>query len=128
MTQEIPNVETASLQEIFDYVVTNLLKQGSKSTSEEHPDECLYRGPNGKKCAAGFLISDSRYSKLLEGQNIYYTINAIMPNFDSNNSEHFSKRALIMNLQEIHDEIDEEDWKEAFKRLAKRTKLSINFS
>ena len=128
MTEQIPNVATASLQEIFDFVVSNLLKQNAKSVSEEHPDECLYRGPNGKKCAAGFLISDSRYSKSLEGQNIYYIINAIMPDFDSNNSEHFSKRALIVNLQEIHDEIDEEDWKEAFKRLAKITKLSINFS
>ncbi len=29
---------------------------------------CLYRGPNGKKCAIGVLIPDEKYTPHLEGQ------------------------------------------------------------
>jgi len=31
---------------------------------------CMYRGPNGKKCAAGLFIPDSLYKKTMEGSNI----------------------------------------------------------
>lgn len=32
---------------------------------------CVYRGPDGKECAAGILIPDDKYVASLEGKNAY---------------------------------------------------------
>jgi hypothetical protein len=45
---------------------------GFPSKSDQfHPERklypCLYRGPNGRRCVAGLLISDSRYKSTMEG-------------------------------------------------------------
>ena len=45
-------------QETFDFVATKLIEQGVPSMQ---PGSCLYRGPNGTKCAAGHLIPDEFY-------------------------------------------------------------------
>jgi hypothetical protein len=53
------------LQELFDRVARHLLIQNAKS---EVPSggECLYKGPNGLKCAVGCLIKDEFYNSALE--------------------------------------------------------------
>lgn len=52
-----------SEQETFDIVARFLLNQKEKSTNGKL---CLYRGPNGTKCAAGCLIPDDKYFSELE--------------------------------------------------------------
>lgn len=62
-----------TLQEIFDRVVDHLRKQGEPSTTpalHTNSVRCLYRGPNGKKCAVGALITDAVYSPHIEGGTV----------------------------------------------------------
>jgi hypothetical protein len=47
-------------QELYDYIVEAIVKQGRPSVGDN--DRCLYRGPDGLKCAAGHVIPDSMYS------------------------------------------------------------------
>lgn len=63
---------TKTLQEAFDFIVTNLRKQGRPSISEGCDDDseetgCAYRGADGMKCAIGFLIKDRFYRPEMEG-------------------------------------------------------------
>jgi hypothetical protein len=59
-------------QEIFDKVVEHLFAQGCKSSEYgvNVGETCLYRGPNGTKCAIGCLIPDNRYTVMYEGGNV----------------------------------------------------------
>lgn len=50
-------------QEMFDKVAEHLLKQGGPAWD----NMCMYRAPNGRKCAAGCLIPDNLYRKEWEG-------------------------------------------------------------
>jgi hypothetical protein len=59
-------------QEIFDVVATHLLKQNAPSKGDK--GLCMYRGPNGKKCAVGYLIPDSHYDPNMESMPIYSSI------------------------------------------------------
>lgn len=52
-----------TLQELFNIVSLHLLNQGQKSA---HETLCMYRGPNGMKCAAGVLIPDNEYNPSME--------------------------------------------------------------
>lgn len=47
-----------TLQELFDRVVTALIRQGRPSLNDS---ACAYRGDDGAKCAVGHLISDEVY-------------------------------------------------------------------
>lgn len=57
-------------QEIFDTVFTKLYEQGKQSVDPELPHTCMYRGPDGMKCAAGFLIPDELYRPEMENISI----------------------------------------------------------
>lgn len=62
-------------QETFDTVARHLFKQGKQAIRQPPKQEtekgiCLYRGPNGTKCAAGCLIPDSEYKASFEGCGI----------------------------------------------------------
>lgn len=55
-------------QQIFDTVSVGLLTQNRKSVRSRN--YCLYRGPKGAKCAAGLLIPDDLYDKVIENTQI----------------------------------------------------------
>jgi hypothetical protein len=56
-----------SNQEVFDRVWDHFItKKNPQSIDNPEDHSCLYRGPNGKKCAAGILIPDEKYSPELE--------------------------------------------------------------
>jgi hypothetical protein len=112
----IPN----TLQEIFNIVSAHLLNQGQKSVSN---GICMYRGPNGLKCAAGCLIPDEEYN----------------PEFESNRWNVLVDDGLIQNkfkteivaLQEIHDYAPKNDpeqcviqWKTKLIEFANEYKLT----
>lgn len=101
-------------QEVFDTAVSGIIKQGRQSysdTDNQWIESCLYRGPNGTKCAAGFLIPDEVYTPFLEGHN-WGEISHKFPNLDKH-------KHLIESLQIIHDEQTSEDFLTRFKRQAK---------
>ena len=52
--------------ELVKYVYDALVKQGGPSLNKEDLS-CAYRGANGRKCAAGWLINDGEYSPSFEG-------------------------------------------------------------
>lgn len=56
-------------QELYDYIVEAIVKQGRPSVGDN--DRCLYRGPDGLKCAAGHVIPDSMYSENMEGKDVH---------------------------------------------------------
>jgi hypothetical protein len=52
-------------QEIVNFVAEKLRAQGRQSLNED--GDCQYRGPDGLRCAAGWLLADEHYSPELEG-------------------------------------------------------------
>lgn len=53
-------------QEIFNRVARHLLTQGARAANPV-TGACLYRAPDGKKCAVGCLIPDDKYRADFEG-------------------------------------------------------------
>jgi len=83
-------------QELFNYIVEAIVKQGRPSVGDN--DRCLYRGPDGLKCAAGHVIPDSMYSEAMENQGIVGVAEAnLLP---VSLSTHID---LITRLQYLHD-------------------------
>ena len=54
-------------QEFFDKTLAHLKQQGVRSAQTAR---CLYRGPNGTKCAIGFHIPDELYKPEMEGKGV----------------------------------------------------------
>ena len=110
-----------SLQEVFDKMVGHLRKQNAKSEDEEG-GACLYRGPNGLKCAVGCLIPDELYHYGLEGCSVNEgRVNATLSKvLDIKDFENYSKVFnLLQNVQHIHDEYSIQEWEREFKKAAK---------
>jgi hypothetical protein len=106
---------TKTLQEHFDYVVSNLLKQGSRS--QNSAGDCLYRSFNGHKCAGGWAIPDDKYNKAMEMSRINY----VAANFpDALPPELMTGPGMSMlgALQRIHDGFEVEDWPKCFSSTA----------
>lgn len=113
-TEKIPN-GFSSLQEIGSFVVRNLRKQGKQAMGPSTvgiPEQvCMYRSPDGCKCAAGWLIPDDKYDSGMEERGVK-RIPFFLFEFDSN------QIGFIYELQKIHDrEWDdrEEEWENLFE-------------
>jgi hypothetical protein len=87
-----------SKQKTFNIVVNHLRKQGRKAMAEM-PDYggCMYRTPNGDKCAVGCLISNTDYSRTLEGK-VSDFIYDLVPSLQMHDC------GLLCSLQHAHDE------------------------
>lgn len=98
-------------QETFDTVVTHLRTQGSRCSSDS--GDCMYR-LDGRKCAAGCLIPDDRYSPDMEGTTVLYSdVGDLL-------AELGHDMALVDELQTLHDRTDPAEWEEGFGRIAGR--------
>lgn len=53
-------------QEIFNLAWNGLKAQGFRQSIEEDTDTCMYRGPEGLRCAIGHAIPDDKYAAYLE--------------------------------------------------------------
>lgn len=60
----IENNQPIEAQELYDFIVAAITKQGRPSVGDN--DRCLYRGPDGLKCAYGHVHPDSMYSEHME--------------------------------------------------------------
>lgn len=97
MTQD--QVSTMSAQQVFDTVVNHLRTQGRRAL-DDADGTCMYRAPNGDKCAAGILIPDELYHPSMEGASLSKLINGgdevIVQLFGQN-------LPLVEALQTVHD-------------------------
>lgn len=61
-------------QSVFDRVAKHLLKQNEQSikiiSDGQSSPVCMYKGPNGLKCAIGCLIPEDRYDPSFELQSV----------------------------------------------------------
>lgn len=89
-------------QEVFDIVVKHLFTQKQQSVECEG-GRCLYRGPNGLKCAVGVLIKDEDYKVGMEGVAVSgspFVLNALEKNGIYAKD---SMLSMLNALQYIHD-------------------------
>lgn len=113
------NKTKALQQKIFNKVAKHLLTQMEVSGI---PDSCLYRDPNGLKCAVGCLIPDGEYKAEFENKailNIPYLVEVVAKN---------DKEIiwLLRDLQIIHDHNDgPKEWVAELVQVANRYNLSI---
>jgi len=90
----LPDNPTA--QEIFDFVATHLFTQ--KKTARDETGRCLYRAPDGSRCAVGCLISDHDYSRRMEAKDIRHVLREFpLPGWFNPNY------TLLNDLQCLHD-------------------------
>lgn len=114
---KVPN----TLQEVFNIVSTHLLTQGQMSLDDSM---CMYRSPNGMKCAAGALIPDNEYKPEFE-KKLWDTL--VHSRFVENK---FVEE--IKELQIIHDDgnVDPEQcvsfWRRKLIEFAKKYNLTHN--
>lgn len=100
-------------QDIFNAVVLHLRTQNEKSESPSK--ECLYRGLNGKKCAAGCLIPDEKYNSSMEGKKVDSTM--VLPIFEDMGYTP-SQISIVQDFQLCHDFNPVGVWEGEFERIA----------
>lgn len=99
-------------QEIFDKVALHLTTQKMKSEAQLKTysgityTQCVYRGPDGLKCAAGALIPDELYTQDMEGKGVSHA--DVEPALLTVVSE--DQLPLLASLQRIHDGWPVEAW------------------
>lgn len=94
-------------QEIFDTVARHLIAQGKQAVDES--GYCKYRAPDGRRCAAGVLITDEEYVPNMEGVMFGDSQVAWPPRL-------LVHEKLVRDLQSAHDQC--EDWRAIRAKLA----------
>ena len=112
----LKTLEQATVQEVFDQVAEHLLAQNKQSEGVHNNGlTCMYRSPDGLKCAAGCLIGDDEYSSEWERRNWGCVSKACGV------TKHID---LISSLQSIHDECEPSEWLVRLKELASSKELN----
>lgn len=87
-------------QEAFDKALIGIWKQGGFSFDKH---SCVYRNPNGRKCAVGHLISDKEYTINMDvGNKDVYGLEA--HNLLPKKLKSLMKDKFLLELQRAHDE------------------------
>ena len=107
----------ATEQEVFNQVYTHLMSQMAKS---EDDIGCVYRGPNGTKCAAGCLIADDEYDEMPSYHNTTCWSELVRSKTVSDNC-----RVLIIALQAVHDQFPPEKWADTLNKVAMDFNLEV---
>jgi len=94
-----------SLQNIFDEVITHLVRQGKRAAAGGH---CRYRA-DGLKCAVGVLIPDEEYDSAWEGCPVG-EIHYMLGRPESFWGIDVSHLRFLVDLQDLHDRVHH--WKE----------------
>jgi len=107
-------------QEIFDYSVSKVIKQGVQALDEL--GVCAYRGVNGTKCVFGHLIPDALYKPSMEGNNAgALLIGAPIDRVNNVRALLSSLKGhvdLLRDLQAAHDNISATDFVPNFRHRA----------
>ena len=88
-------------QEIFDKVMTHLATQGHRAINRFN--NCVYRSPNGDKCAVGCLIPDDEYTSAFERKSIENIVMIGHVHRPVLNNILAPQLPLLVELQRLHD-------------------------
>jgi hypothetical protein len=116
-----------SKQAVADFIVARMKEQRRGSAKfydeEGYRDEvemCLYRGPEGAKCAVGHLIPDRQYRKGMDADS-GLPVEQLMLEYFPAYSEDTDKLYFLKHLQMAHDgaasEFDDEFVDEFIRRV-----------
>lgn len=64
-------------ESMIDHIKANF--KGKSVAEIDH--QCLYRGPNGKKCAVGLFIPDSNYNSLMDSSTHGISASAVIEEY-----------------------------------------------
>lgn len=103
-------------QEAFNKMVQHLRAQKVKSLASD--GTCLYRGPNGLKCAVGALIPDEEYRTQFEDV-IASTVVQNCPSLQG------IDKGLLNKMQNAHDNVRVQFWEDEFKEIAEEFDLYV---
>lgn len=117
------------LQATFDIITNGLRMQDGRSV--DISNNCMYRGLNGHKCAAGYVIPDEKYDAVFEGCSL------VTPNLNMGSQmqekaqklyniivvEGEHNLELVKALQQVHDFQKVSSWELFFQKIAKRFEL-----
>ena len=117
----LSNLKDHTEQQVFDFVVAHLRKQGEQSNNS---GGCAYRGYNEDgdtlMCAAGCLISDDQYTEEMDGSGDttwkYLVCEGLVPGYHAK---------LIRRFQHIHDGFPCGMWEDLCYRLATEFNLTL---
>jgi hypothetical protein len=105
-------------QKTFNKVARHLLKQKQKSVVA-NSTRCLYRGPNGLRCAIGCLIPNRLYNESMEDKCAdHFEISPILQQLG--HDSYFCDR-----LQTIHDKYEPVEWRSALEKFTKEYNLTL---
>lgn len=97
------NITPLTAQQVFDAAVDGIAAQGFKRSVDEH-NACLYRGPDGLKCAVGHSIPDELYLPEIEGLTAYGLVDCLpLARLYINVRD----SGLLSDLQRLHDDNDD---------------------
>lgn len=119
------------LQAAFDKSTAALLAQGAKSFGEvpNVGSACLYRGPEGRKCAIGHLMSDEQiaFFEIKEDTNVWTfpsgLLNQLLPEVDEAIGAKF-----LSELQRAHDRASPSTFVADFTRVANEVASCYNLT
>lgn len=115
-------------QEIYTKARNHLLTQmkparGPDTACIGSPERCMYRSPEGLKCAFGIFIPDDKYRPEMEGVlvDVLFEQKRWIDLFD----DFKPHLKLIERLQSIHDQRSVSSWETDLDRCAKNFGLAI---
>jgi len=108
MNITLKTLKFADAEDVFFFIVRHLANQNARSTFHGHG--CVYRNPEGLKCAAGCLIADDEYSKEFENKTWKALRDA--------GEVPIEHADLINSCQTVHDNFDPEEWEKVFLGMA----------
>lgn len=122
--------DEARLQSLFDRVATHLLTQEVRAWDTDN-ERCMYRDDDGRSCAVGCLIEESKYSYEIEGRSLSdgnssdtrRIIDAVEGSLGHNLND--DEVSLLTKLQHVHDAIDIDDWRRQLACVAESYGLSL---
>lgn len=110
-------------QAVYDQVKAHLLTQGKRAMNEV--EECLYRGPNGTKCAVGCLIEDEHYFPGLEFRRVHHpAVRAALARSGVEFKPGSRDETLLMRLQNVHDKGHVPEWAHELEDVARAFNLN----
>lgn len=117
-----------SRQQVYETVVKAMANQGRQSSNFKGSC-CLYRAPDGAKCAVGCLIPDEAYDELMEYKDVDNILSFLPEDLRKGVTEHMM---LLKELQSQHDSTwtwrDKKNFRESFSLAAKiHTSLDPSF-
>ncbi|AND75149.1 hypothetical protein pf16_226 [Pseudomonas phage pf16] len=124
----LANLAAATAQQVFDQVAAHLLHQNAKAQKVREGttiNDCMYRGENGTKCAAGCLIADDEYKPEMDKEDAVrgtswpsLITRKLVPSTPHDR--------LIRALQHVHDDHEPINFKRELHRTAEEFGLNTD--